>query len=83
MFSNDLHNYKYLYGEDLGLKPSTVEQASFEYYPLGKVFDKGLTEEDKKEGVLKRLRNVEDKSEKQLEVFSKANKISRLAKNGK
>ena len=50
---------------------------------MGKVFDKGLTEEDKKEGVLKRLRNVEDKSEKQLEVFSKANKISRLAKKWK
>ena len=83
LFSNDLDNYKYLYGEDLGLKPSTVEQASFEYYPLGKVCDKGLTEEDKKEGVLKRLRNVEDKSEKQLEVFSKANKISRLAKKWK
>ena len=75
-----MDNYKYLTGEDLGLKPSTVEQARFEHSPLGKVFDKGLTEEDKKEGILKRLRNIEDKSEKQLKVFSKANKISRLAK---
>ena len=27
--SNYLHKYKYLTGEDLGLKPSTVEQAKF------------------------------------------------------
>ena len=78
-----MDNYKYLTDEDLGLKPSTVEQARFEHSPLGKVFDKGLTEEDKKEGILKRLRNIEDKSEKQLKVFSKANEISRLAKKWK
>ena len=30
-------------GEDLGLKPSTVEQAKFEYSPLGKIFNKGLS----------------------------------------
>ena len=36
--SNNLNKYKYLTGEDLGLKPSTVEQAKFEYFPLGKVF---------------------------------------------
>ena len=41
-------------GEDLGLKPSTVEQARFEYSPLCKIFNKGLKEEDKKEGLLKR-----------------------------
>ena len=36
-------------GEDLGLKPSTVEQAKFEYSPLGKVFTEGLEkDEDKK-----------------------------------
>ena len=73
-----MDNYKYLTDEDLGLKPSTVEQARFEHSPLGKVFDKGLTEEHKKEEILNR--NIEDKSEKQLKVFSKANKISRLAK---
>ena len=45
-------------GEDLGLKPSTVEQAKFEYSPLGKVFNKGLKEEDKKEELFKRLENI-------------------------
>ena len=34
--SNNLDKYEYLTGEDLGLKPSTVEQAKFEYSPLGK-----------------------------------------------
>ena len=48
-------------GEDLGLKPSTVEQARFEYSPLGKIFNKGLKEEDKKEGLLKRLKKLKIK----------------------
>ena len=31
--------------------------------------------------MFKRLKNIEDKNEEQLELFSKANKTSRLAKN--
>ena len=31
--SNNLDKYEYLTGEDLGLKPSTVEQTKFEYSP--------------------------------------------------
>ena len=46
--SNNLNKYEYFTGEDLGLKPSTVEQARFEYSPLGKVFNKGLEEQEKK-----------------------------------
>ena len=61
----------YLTGEDLGYKRSEFEQAKFDYSPLGKFFNKGLKEEDKKEGLLKRLKNIEDKSEEQLEAFSK------------
>ena len=38
----------YLTGEDLNYKPSTVEQAKFDYSPLNKFFNKGLEEEDKK-----------------------------------
>ena len=57
--SNNLDKYEYLTGEDLGLRPSTVEQAKFEYSPLSKIFNKGLKEEDKKEGLLKRLKNIE------------------------
>ena len=58
--SNNLDKYEYLTGEDLGLKPSTVEQAKFEYSPLGKIFNKGLDEDDKKEGLFKRLKNIEN-----------------------
>ena len=53
----------------LGLKPSTVEEVKFEYSPLGKIFNKGLKEEDKKEGLLKRLKNIEGKNEKQLKAI--------------
>ena len=64
--SNNLDKYEYLTGEDLGLKPSTVEQVKFEYSPLGKIFNKGLSEEDKKEELFKRIKNIENKNEEQL-----------------
>ena len=44
-------------------------QAELEYSPLGKIFNKGLKEEDKKEGLLKRLKNIEDKNEEQLKII--------------
>ena len=67
--SNNLDKCEYLTGEDLGLKPDTIEQAKFEYSPLGKIFNKGLSENDKKEGLFKRLKDIEDKNEKQLKVL--------------
>ena len=39
--SNGLDKYEYLTGENLGLKPSTVQEVRFEYFPLGKFFNKG------------------------------------------
>ena len=51
--SNNLDKYEYLTGEDLSLKPNTIEQARFEYFPLGKIFNKGLSEDDKKKDCLK------------------------------
>ena len=72
--SGDLRKYEYLTGEDLGYKASVVEQAKFEYSPLGKNFNNGLDkDEDKKRKFLKEI--------KKLQLFSKANKINRLAKN--
>ena len=56
LWSNNLGKYEYLTGEDLSLKPSTVEQARFEYSPLGKIFNKGLDKVDQEEGLLKRLK---------------------------
>ena len=69
MYSNNLDKYEYLTGEDLGLKPSTIEQAKFEYSPLGKIFNKGLDKDDKKEGLFKRLENIKDKNEEQLQAI--------------
>ena len=58
--------YKYLTKKDLGYKPDAFEQAKFEYSPLGKVFADGLDKSDRKEGLLKRLKNIGDKSNNQL-----------------
>ena len=71
--SNNLDKYEYLTGEDLGLKPSTIEQSKFEYSPLGKMFNTGLDkkEKDKKEGLFKRLKNIEKaKKKKQQNIGS-------------
>ena len=53
--------------EDLGYKPGVGEQAKFEYSSSGKIFNRGLDERNKKEGLLKRLKNVEDIIKKHLE----------------
>ena len=72
--SKNLDKYELLTGDDLDIKPSTIEQAKFEYSPLGKIFNKGLSEEDKKEGLLKRLENIKDKNEELINTISTTNK---------
>ena len=72
--SNNLDKYELLTGEDLDLKPSTVEQAKCEYSPLGKIFNKRLSQDDKKEGLFKRLDNIKDKNEELIKKFSTTNK---------
>ena len=44
---------------------------------MGEIFNKGLSEDDQKEGFFKRLKNIEDKNEEQLKLLKlfKANKI--------
>ena len=64
--SGDLSKYEYLTKKDLGYKPDAIEKVKFEYYPLGKVFTDGLNKSDKKEGLLKRLKNIENKNNNQL-----------------
>ena len=73
MSSNNLDKYELLTGEDLGLKLSTVEQAKFEYSPLGKIFNKGLSEDGKKEGLFKWLENIKDKNEDLINTLSTTN----------
>ena len=69
-------------GEDLNHKPSTVEQAKFDYSPLNKFFNKGLEEKDKKERLLKRLKNMEEKKAKQLKAieYQERNNLMQLKK---
>ena len=52
--------------KDLKYKPDAFEQAKFEYSPLGKVFTDGLDKSDRNEGVLKRLKIIEDRNNNQL-----------------
>ena len=65
----------------MGYKPSVFEQAKFDYSPLGNIFTKGLDKDDQKEGLFKRLENIQDKNEELLNAFSAANKVSKAAKN--
>ena len=73
-FSGDLHEYEYLTKKDLNYKPNAFEQAKFEYSPSGKVFTDGLNKPDIKEGFLKRLRNIESRSNNQLLALENINK---------
>ena len=57
----------------MGYKPNVVEQAKFDYSPLGKIFSKGLNKDDKKEGLLNRSRNIANKHKKQSEVIKDRN----------
>ena len=58
--SNTLDKYQYLTGEDLGLSPNTIKQAISEYSQLVKIFNKGLSKNDKEEGLFKRLKHIEN-----------------------
>ena len=70
----NMNKYEYLTGEYLCLKPSTVEQTKFEYSPLSKGFNKGSSEDAKKEGLFKRLENIKDTSlTKHLKIKEKNN----------
>ena len=73
-----MDKYEYLTGEDLSLKPSTTKQTKFEYSSLGKIFNKGLDKnKDKKEGLLNRLKNIEDKSKELPNALSEAIKAGK------
>ena len=72
--SGELENYEYLTDENLGYKTDVVQKAKFEYSPFGQVFNKGLNTSERKEGLLKRLKNTEGKNEQQLELIKNQGK---------
>ena len=48
---------------------------------MGKIFIKGLSEDDKKEGILMGLKNIKDKNEELINIFSTTNKASKNKAN--
>ena len=56
-------------GEDLGYKPDPVQKTKFEYSLLGQVFNKRLDMSEKQEGLWRRLKNIEDNNEQQLDLI--------------
>ena len=78
--SNNLDKYEYLTSEDLDIKPSTIEQAKFKYYPLVKIFNTGLSDDDRKEGLFKRLESIKDKKDELLNTFNTINKVNKTPK---
>ena len=81
--SGKLDKYEYLTGEDLGYRPDPVQKAKLGYSPLGQVFNKGLDSSEKQEGLLKRLKNIEDKTDNQLKAIEGQNNELDLVKNQK
>ena len=61
--SGDLDKYEYLTGKDLEYKPDPMQKAKFKYSPLIQVFNKGLDSNERQEGLLKRLKNIENKTD--------------------
>ena len=79
--SGNIPKYEHLTKKDLNCKPNAFEQVKFEYFPLGKVFIDGLNKTDKKEGLLKRLKNIEDKSNNQLLALRDINRLAIKGRN--
>ena len=71
-------------GEDLGHRLDPVQKAKFEYSPLGQVFNNRLDKSEKPEGLLKRLKNIEDETDNQLrEIEGKKDNQLDLVENQK
>ena len=64
--SDNLDKYGYLTGEDLRYKRDVVQKAKFKYSPLSQVFNKVLEKDEKQVGLLKRLKNIADKTDDRL-----------------
>ena len=56
-------------GKDRRYRRDPVQKAKFEYSALGQVFNKGLTKDERQEGLLKRLRNTKSKADNRLRAI--------------
>ena len=69
-------------GEGFGYTPNVTEQTKFDYPRLSRIFNKGLDKDDQKEGLLKRLKNIEGKNEEQLKTIKdQGKKLTHLLQN--
>ena len=71
--SGELRKYECFTGQDLGCKPSVIEQTKFDYSLLGKVFTKGLDKDEDKKALFKTLTNIEDNNEELLDEIKDQN----------
>ena len=77
--SGDLDKYENLTKKDLNYKPDPLQKAKFEYSPLGQVFNKGLESDEKQEGLLKRLKNIEDKTDNlNINIINDGSKLKKI-----
>ena len=56
LLSGQIEKNENLTCENVGYKPEVVERAEFEYFLLGKVFNKGLNEKDKKRRTFEKIK---------------------------
>ena len=77
--SDNLNKYEFLKRTDLNYKPNALEQAKFEFSPLGKTFNTGLNEtipNYQKEGVIKLLKGIKNGLSNRINMQPKDTKLS-------
>ena len=73
--SGYLNKYEFLTKKDLNYKPNALEQAKFEFSPLGKTFSTGLNKtipNYQKEGVIKLLKDIKDGLSNRINIPTKS-----------
>ena len=73
--SGDLNKYEFLRRIDLNYKPNALEQATFEFSPLGKTFSTGLNKtipNYQKEGVIKLLKDIKHSLSNRINIPPKS-----------
>ena len=77
--SGDLNKYEFLKRIDLNYNPNVLEQAKFEFSPLGEKFSSGLNKtipNYQKEGVIKLLKDIKNGLSNRINMQPKDTKLS-------
>ena len=77
--SGNLNKYEFLKRIDLSYKPNVLEQAKFEFSPLGKTFSRELNKtipNYQKEGVIKLLKDIKNGLSNKINMRPKDTKLS-------